>query len=75
MTLLIKSKSGTSVFEYESNDIACDSDDDKKLRQTKNRALWSIEDRKRYRPYDGNVCHGIDLHNVGVSAAAGDSRL
>ena len=63
-----------TVRQYESNDIASDSDDDKKLRQAENRALRSIKDRKRYRPYDGNVRHGNDIRNVGVSAAAGSAQ-
>eukprot|EP00105_Crassostrea_gigas_P046385 XP_019930533.1 PREDICTED: uncharacterized protein LOC105347436 isoform X3 [Crassostrea gigas] len=42
-----------TVHQYEHNDIASDSDDDKKkkLRQAENRALRAIKEKKRFQPY------------------------
>ncbi|XP_052713887.1 uncharacterized protein LOC128187501 [Crassostrea angulata] len=47
-----KSPAGwTTVREYESDDLASDSDDEKRMRQAENRALRTLRERRRYRPY------------------------
>ncbi|XP_052719675.1 uncharacterized protein LOC128191583 isoform X1 [Crassostrea angulata] len=47
-----KSPAGwTTVREYESDDLASDSDDEKRMRQAENRAPRTLRERRRYRPY------------------------
>ncbi|KAK3085507.1 hypothetical protein FSP39_004329, partial [Pinctada imbricata] len=41
-----------TVCQYESNEIASDSEDEKNLRQAENRALKSIKEKRRPKPYD-----------------------
>ena len=47
-----KSPTGSStVREYESDDLASDSDDEKRLRQAENRAMRAIKEKLRFQPY------------------------
>jgi hypothetical protein len=47
-----KSPAGWStVKEYESDELASNSDDEKRLRQAENRALRSIKEKRRFQPY------------------------
>ena len=47
-----KSPAGwTTVKEYESDDLASDSDDEKRLRQAENRALKVLKEKRRFKPY------------------------
>ncbi|KAK3086700.1 hypothetical protein FSP39_022186 [Pinctada imbricata] len=59
-----------TVRQYESNEIASDSDDKKKLRQAENRALKSIKEKRRPKPY-GNPRGDSRNH---PSAAAGSAE-
>ena len=59
-----------TVKQYETNEIASDSDDEKRLRQAETRALKSITNKKqRYKPYDNARSYGS--YYSGPSAAAG----
>lgn len=40
-----------TVREYESDDLASDSEDEKRLRQAENRAMRAIKEKRRYQPY------------------------
>ena len=47
-----KSPAGWStVREYESDELASDSEDEKRLRQAENRAMRAIKDKRRFQPY------------------------
>ena len=47
-----KSPAGwTTVREYESDDLASDSDDEKRMRQAENRAIRSLKEKRRFQPY------------------------
>ena len=47
-----KSPAGwTTVKEYESDDLASDSDDEKRMRQAENRAIRALKEKRRYQPY------------------------
>ena len=62
-----------TVKQYETNEIASDSDDEKRLRQAETRALKSIKDKKQhYKPYDNARSSG-SYYN-GPSAAAGSAQ-
>ena len=43
-----------TVKEYESDEVASDSEDEKKIRQAENRAIKSIKDKSRFAPYARN---------------------
>ena len=62
-----------TVKQYETNEIASDSDDEKRLRQAETRALQSIKDKKqRFKPYDNARNSGPNYS--GPSAAAGSAQ-
>ena len=61
-----------TVRQYEANEIASDSEDEKKLRQAETRALKVLKDKKRYKPYDAN--HRGDNRSSAPSAAAGSAE-
>lgn len=66
-----------TVHQYEHNDIASDSDDDKKLRQAENRALRVIKEKKRFQPYKPRPSgYNAPQPNTGSvpSAAAGSQQ-
>ncbi|XP_062571214.1 uncharacterized protein LOC134233244 [Saccostrea cucullata] len=47
-----KSPAGwTTVREYESDDLASNSDDEKRMRQAENRALRVLREKRRFKPY------------------------
>ena len=50
-----------TVHQYETNDVASDSEDDKKLRQAENRALRAIKDKRRFQPYKSIRSTGTSL--------------
>jgi hypothetical protein len=60
-----------TVHQYETNDIASDSDDDKKLRQAENRALWAIKEKRRFHPYKSSRSSGNALD---IPAAASSQQ-
>ena len=47
----------TTVREYETNDIASDSDDEKKIRQAETRALRIIKDKSRFKTHPHKFCY------------------
>jgi hypothetical protein len=63
-----------TVHQYEHNDIASDSDDDKKLRQAKNRALRAIKEKKRFQPYKPSPSGQTAPQSTSTPAAAGSQQ-
>ncbi|XP_078331002.1 uncharacterized protein LOC144624852 [Crassostrea virginica] len=60
-----------TVHQYETNDVAFDSEDDEKLRQAENRALRAIKDKRRFQPYKSTRSTGTSLD---APAAAGSQQ-
>ena len=50
-----------TVHQYETNDVASNSKDDKKLRQAENRAIRAIKDKRRFQPYKSTRSTGTSL--------------
>lgn len=66
-----------TVNQYEHNDIASDSDDDRKLRQAENRALRAIKGKKRFQPYNKTRPSGYSAPQStsgNIPAAAGSQQ-
>ncbi|KAK3094378.1 hypothetical protein FSP39_000970, partial [Pinctada imbricata] len=57
-----------TVKQYDSSEIASDSDDEKKLRQAENRALRSIKEKRR-KPYD-RIRGNNSNHSPSVAAGS-----
>jgi hypothetical protein len=53
-----------TVREYESDDLASDSEDEKRLRSAENRALRGIKDKRRPSPYQKPLGPLLDLNTL-----------
>ncbi|XP_062618634.1 uncharacterized protein LOC134280240 [Saccostrea cucullata] len=62
-----KSPAGwTTVREYESDDLASNSDDEKRMRQAENRALLVLREKRRFKPYQVDYFEKLPVYGKGV---------
>ena len=64
----------TTVHQYETNDDASDSEDDKKLQQAENQALRIIKDKRGFQSYKSTRSTGANL-NAPVAAGSKQQRF